>query len=57
VDIGFVERFAAPVTLQSIKAEKRLKDMVLVNNSRLSVQPVSESEYERVCAMAGAKRS
>lgn len=55
VDVGFVERFPELVTLASIKAEKRLTDMVLVNNSRLSVQPVAEDEYERVRAMAGAK--
>jgi predicted RNA-binding protein with PUA-like domain len=52
VDIGFVERFAAPVSLQAIKADKDLRDMVLVNNSRLSVQPVTEDEYERVRAMS-----
>jgi predicted RNA-binding protein with PUA-like domain len=57
VDIAFVERFGGQVSLQAIKAEKRLKDMVLVNNSRLSVQPVSEEEYERVCAMSGGKRA
>ena len=57
VDVGFVERFGEPVTLQAIKAEKRLKDMVLVNNSRLSVQPVTRDEYERVCAMGGAKHA
>jgi predicted RNA-binding protein with PUA-like domain len=53
VDVGFVERFGEPVTLASIKAEKRLEDMVLVNNSRLSVQPVTSDEYERIRAMAG----
>lgn len=52
VDVGFVKRFADTITLASIKAEKRLAAMVLVNNSRLSVQPVAEGEYERVCAMA-----
>ena len=57
VDVGFVQRFADPVSLQAIKAEKRLKDMVLVNNSRLSVQPVTDDEYARVCAMAGAKHA
>lgn len=57
VDVGFVERFANPVTLPAIKSEKRLADMVLVNNSRLSVQPVTEQEYTRVRAMAGLSRS
>jgi predicted RNA-binding protein with PUA-like domain len=55
VDVGFVERFDEPVPLAAIKAEKRLEDMVLVNNSRLSVQPVREDEYTRVCAMGGAR--
>jgi predicted RNA-binding protein with PUA-like domain len=57
VDVGFVERFGEPVSLQAIKTEKRLKDMVLVNNSRLSVQPVTSDEYTRVCAMGGAKQA
>jgi predicted RNA-binding protein with PUA-like domain len=52
VDVGFVERFAGTVSLAAIKAEKKLKEMVLVNNSRLSVQPVTEQEFSRVRAMA-----
>ena len=52
VDVGFVERFPDTVTLAAIKGEKRLEDMVLVNNSRLSVQPVTSDEYERIRAMA-----
>jgi predicted RNA-binding protein with PUA-like domain len=55
VDVSFVERFADPVTLPSIKAEKRLADMVLVNNSRLSVQPVTDQEFDRVRAMSRKK--
>ena len=55
VDVGFVERFSAPVPLPAIKADRRLSDMVLVNNSRLSVQPVEDREFERVRAMAKAK--
>ena len=54
VDVGFVERFDDTIPLASIKAEKRLKDMVLVNNSRLSVQPVTDSEFARVRAMGGS---
>jgi predicted RNA-binding protein with PUA-like domain len=44
-----------PVTLAEIKATKSLKDMVLVNNSRLSVQPVSAEEWGIVSRMAGLK--
>lgn len=54
VDIGFVRKLPEEVPLPSIKKEKRLKDMVLVNNSRLSVQPVTEAEFARVMDMGGA---
>ena len=43
----------APVTLAAIKAEPKLANMVLVKNSRLSVQPVTEPEWKAVCKMAG----
>jgi predicted RNA-binding protein with PUA-like domain len=41
------------VTLDAIKAEGALKSMALVNNSRLSVQPVTEVEWALVCRMGG----
>jgi predicted RNA-binding protein with PUA-like domain len=41
------------VTLDAVKAEPRLADMVLVKNSRLSVQPVTPEEWRTVCAMGG----
>ena len=53
VDIKAVAPVARPVTLDEIKADPRLGDMVLVKNSRLSVQPVTASEWQIVCAMAG----
>lgn len=55
VDIRAVADVPKPVTLDAIKADKRLKDMVLVNNSRLSVQPVSEAEWKVICALGGVK--
>jgi len=54
VDIAWVETFASPVTLSDIKAEPELTDMVLVNNSRLSVQPVRKGELDRIRTMAGS---
>jgi predicted RNA-binding protein with PUA-like domain len=57
VDIKAVKALPRPVTLEDIKAESRLKDMVLVNNSRLSVQPVSDPEWELICAMGRVKRA
>ena len=53
VDIKAVGPVKTPVTLEMIKADPRLSEMVLVRNSRLSVQPVAEEEWQIVCAMAG----
>jgi len=51
VDIKAVRPFETPVSLDAIKADPRLADMVLVKNSRLSVQPVTEAEWKIVCAL------
>lgn len=51
VDIKAVRAFEKPVTLDDIKAHDELRDMVLVRNSRLSVQPVSDAEWHRICEM------
>ncbi len=51
VDIKAVRPFAKPVTLDQIKADERLAEMVLVKNSRLSVQPVSDAEWVTICAL------
>jgi predicted RNA-binding protein with PUA-like domain len=53
VDIKAVAPFPRPVTLAEIKNDPRLSEMVLVRNSRLSVQPVSEEEWQIVCRMGG----
>ncbi len=53
VDIMALETASHHATLAEIKAEPRLADMVLVNNSRLSVQPVSDKEWKLVCQMCG----
>ncbi len=55
VDVAAVGALPKPVTLAEIKAEPRLAGMVLVKNSRLSVQPVSEEEWALVCRMGGYK--
>jgi predicted RNA-binding protein with PUA-like domain len=39
--------------LAEIKANPKLKDMVLARVSRLSVQPVTEAEWRKICAMGG----
>ncbi len=53
VDVRAVAPLPTPVTLADARAEPRLVDMVLVNNSRLSVQPVSEAEWKVICQLGG----
>lgn len=51
VEVKAVKPFVEPVTLAQVKAEPRLKDLTLVRNSRLSVQPVGEEEWALICKM------
>lgn len=53
VDIRAVRKLPRAIGLDEAKAEPRLRDMVLVNNSRLSVQPVSEAEWAVILELAG----
>ena len=49
VDIGFVARFAATVSLETLKQTPGLENMVVTRKgSRLSVQPVTRAEYDIV---------
>lgn len=57
VDIAAREAVPKPVALAQIKADKRLEKMALVNQSRLSVQPVTEKEWEIICTMAALKKA
>lgn len=49
VDIKAVRPFSTPVSLDQIKSDPRLSEMVLVRNSRLSVQPVTPREWKIIC--------
>lgn len=53
VDLKALTPLPRPVSLDQAKAEPRLNEMVLVNNSRLSVQPVTEAEWAVVMELAG----
>jgi predicted RNA-binding protein with PUA-like domain len=53
VDVKAIEPLKKPVTLAEAKAELKLKAMVLVNNTRLSVQPVTADEWKIICKMGG----
>jgi len=55
VDIEAVRPFKRPVTLDEVKTVPELEKMILVNNSRLSVQPVSDEEWALICKMGGVE--
>ncbi|MEZ5937815.1 MAG: EVE domain-containing protein [Hyphomonadaceae bacterium] len=55
VDVKAVEPLKTPVTLEQAKTEAALGEMVLVNNSRLSVQPVTAAEWKHICKLGGVK--
>jgi predicted RNA-binding protein with PUA-like domain len=52
VDLAPMKPLAKPVSLQTIKADKLLKDMPLVRNSRLSVTPMTEAQFNRLMTLA-----
>ncbi len=55
VDIRAVADLPKSMTLDEIKLVPELKDMVLVKNSRLSVQPVTGEEWQVICWLVGMK--
>ena len=57
VDIRAVKDIPRPVTLAEIKANPMLSEMILVNNSRLSVQPVRPDEWAEICRMGGLDKA
>jgi len=55
VDVKAVSALRTPVTLAQIKAEPKLKDLLLVRQSRLSVMPIDPASWKLICAMGGVK--
>lgn len=53
VDFKAVKPLPKPVTLAQVKAEPKLAEMSLVKSFRLSVQPVTDAEWDIVCKMGG----
>lgn len=53
VDIKAVRPLTTPISLDMIKQEPRLAEMVLVKNSRLSVQPVTDAEWAVILELTG----
>lgn len=55
VDLKPVEALKNPVPLSEIKKEKRLQNISLIKQSRLSVMPVTKEEYEHIVKMGSGK--
>jgi predicted RNA-binding protein with PUA-like domain len=55
VDLAPVKKLKTPVTLETIKKDKRLASMALVRIGRLSTQPVTDEEWKIVMELAGEK--
>lgn len=53
VDVVALEALKTPVTLVMAKADPVLAEMVLVNNTRLSVQPVTPEQWRHICRLGG----
>lgn len=52
VDLAAEKTLAKPVTLAQIKADKILKEMVLAKQSRLSVSPVTETQFKQLLRLS-----
>ena len=53
VDIAAVKALRRPVTLREIKDNPRLKRIPLVQQARLSVMPLAESDFQEIVKMGG----
>jgi predicted RNA-binding protein with PUA-like domain len=51
VDVAPVKKFARPVTLATIKAHKKLQNIALIKQSRLSVMPITADEWETILSL------
>lgn len=56
VDVAHEHGLASPVTLAQIKTDAALENMVLVKQSRLSVQPAAKAEFDRIVRLGGGKQ-
>jgi predicted RNA-binding protein with PUA-like domain len=55
VDVAAVKALAQSVTLETIKADKALAEMVLVRQGRLSVSAVEKPEFDRILSLGKTK--
>ena len=56
VDVQFVSEYDTPVTIDELRETEGLEEMVLLNNSRLSIQPVTSAEWKIVDKLGRRKK-
>lgn len=54
VTVKALQDLPRPLSLANAKKDAKLKDMVLVNNTRLSVQAVTAGEWSHILKLCGA---
>lgn len=52
VDLAPLKPFEIPVDLETIKSDKSLADIPLVRHGRLSVQPLTKAQFQRILKLA-----
>ena len=57
IDLAAIEPLARAVTLREIKGNSRLKGILLIRQSRLSVMPLAEPEFREIVNMANQGRT
>lgn len=58
VELKFTEKFAEEVSLATLKDEKSLQEMrLLQKGNRLSILPLKKSEFKKICSMAKSKKA
>ena len=55
VDLVPVKALVKPVSLETIKTDNVLREMPLVKQSRLSVTPLTETQFKHILKLAGTK--
>ena len=53
VDLAPVRKLMRPVTLEEIKADRALRDVPLVRQSRLSVMPIEKTAFDAIVKRGG----
>jgi predicted RNA-binding protein with PUA-like domain len=55
VDLVPIKPLQSPVTLETVKSDKQLKGIPLIKNSRLSVQPLTEAQFQHILKLGKTK--